>query len=147
MKTKAMYKLFALIIIFSIAFSECKSQYIIEKGCIQDNFKIKFVDQDIELTPNIFFSIKELNLKINKYCTKDFGVNGYKRKKLITYKITIERLNDNKIYYGRIAFYNIINKPEVTNKAVASYYKISIPVSYFEEAKDGITVSFYEYYI
>ena len=149
MKTKKLSIAVAVIaaLVLNSACHHAPGLYKVDRGCVKDEFKIKFVDQpEIELTPDKFFSIDNLKLKTNRYSGSDVGVNGYKRKGLINYKITIERLDNHKQFYGRMAFYDVVNIPQCTNSAVASFYKITIPESYFGEAKDGITVSRYEWY-
>ena len=127
--------------------SLCPAQYLIDRGCIKGDFTIKFEDKDITLSPDNFFSMEKLRLKSNPPSGKDLRPDGYKRKDLVTYKIKIEKLSSNKVYYGRIAFYAVVNKPKIISQAVVSYFKLSIPESYFMQAHDGITASVYEYYI
>jgi hypothetical protein len=121
--------------------------YNIDKGCIKDNFEIKFVDQDITLVPDKFFSLSQLNLEVSRR-VGDVGARNisklYKGETVISYKITIKNPTDNKLYYGRIAFFGVAKKHQ--NEAVASYYKIAIPDIYFKQANDGMTSWVYEYY-
>lgn len=146
MTKKAIFSVLTFVII-SITFTQCESgKYIINKGCIKDEFKIKFTDEGIELAPDKFFSTVDLKLKTNNYGMTDFSTSGYRKPGVTSYKITIERFSNHKTYYGRIAFFSVPNRPVYVNKAVASFYKIVIPENYFDEAKDGITSTVYEYY-
>ncbi len=148
MTKKTIYSLLGLTLTLFFL-TECKpGNYIIDRGCVKDEFKITFDDYpEITFTPDKFFSTNALNLKTNYYGPTDFRADGYKEVGLVSYKVTIERFSNHKKYYGRMAFFGVPNKPAFTNKAVASFYKITIPENYFEEARDGITSTVYEYYM
>jgi hypothetical protein len=151
-----MTRTFLLFIAMSL-FKNTNAQdlYIVDRGCIKDNFSIRFVDQNFILEPDKFFSLSKINLQVSKIIGNPAKKRGkdnfnseavlkyYTNKKVISYKISITR-ND-RTYYGRIAFFGV--EPKHKNDAVATYYKISIPEDYFSQARDGMKTCVYEYYM
>lgn len=145
MKITLYLKTIALLL-FPLYYHAQGSLYTIDRGKIKGDFELKLIEQNINLSHTDFFSLKALNILANKPSPKDLSSSGYKRKDLITYEIEIERNSDHKKYYGRIAFYSMFNRSNVTNQAVASYYNIEIGANYFSQTSDGVTTCIYEYY-
>lgn len=125
----------------------CTPSFIIERGVVKKTPAIKFVDKDITLIPDQFFTISQLGLKANSASDAVWNAKSpvtrlYERRAVESYPITIEYKN--KKFYGRIAFFKAWRSAK--KLAVTSYYKITIPDQYFLNASDGRTSCVYELY-
>ena len=144
MITKTFLRSFFSIAIFFFISSCSHKLYSIPTGCVKDEFTIKFIDQELSLKPNQFFNVADLNLtenywsKASRLATKP---NGFNFGNIQSYKISI--VHNSTTYYGRIAFFKVPYRCK--NDAVASFYKIYIPDSYFQKANNGAQSCFFEY--
>ncbi len=122
-----------------------KRPFIIEKGCVKDDFSITINDKNAVLKPDKFFNLEDYKLVANpkRFPPTLKTLHDFKNK-FVNYKVTITRPGNDKPYYGRLAFFAVPDK--MKNLAVCSFYKISIDGAYFQQAEDGRTAYLYEYY-
>ena len=138
----------ALLLAATVFFGSCHPKlFVIERGCVKDDFTIKLTEQNATLKPNEFFNIDKLNLRVNsrliQTVSMDFlQVYKVQRAGIVSYPVQIRK--GGKTYYGRLAFFGV--KEKAQTQAVCTFYKIAIPDDYFGQAVDGRTACVYEYY-
>jgi hypothetical protein len=170
-----MKKNLTILIVITILSTGCIStKYQIKKAQVIEPFTIELTALGKNLVPDQMISISDIGIEANKYDYHQWGwymigiphfwvatipayfiarsgspirkntsfLNLYKHDKISSEKISF--VKDGKKFFGRIAFFEAMNFAK--EKAVCSYYRISLPNDKLQQASEGRTACVYEYY-